>query len=125
MLGTSRVETGQPPSLSTESPHQFLGQPCLRLAALAPWQEGRSTAGGRRSASGSGGHRQIKMSMQSSSRGVLELSRRKETHMAGFSKRAAGSPNLQIVEWFQGAELGARNQKLHSVPSTHPKSGQL
>ena len=26
--------------------------------------------------------------------------------MAGFSRWSAGRPNLQIIEWFQGAELG-------------------
>jgi hypothetical protein len=55
---------------------------------------------------------------------MLELSRRKETHMAGFSKRAAGSPNLQIVEWFQGAELGAPKPEAPLRSVYNPKTGQ-
>jgi hypothetical protein len=40
-------------------------------------------------------------------RAILKVVRAKEDLMPGRRKEWAGSPNLQVVEWFQGAKLGS------------------
>ena len=43
--------------------------------------------------------------------------------MAGFARWSAGRPNLQIVEWFQGAELGMPSPEAPKRTVYNPKTG--
>jgi hypothetical protein len=55
---------------------------------------------------------------------MLEVAQRQEDLMAGFSRWSAGRPNLQIIEWFQGAELGAPRPDAPMRTVYNPKTRQ-